>query len=139
MSKDALRIEGLKEFNKALKDVDKNLPKAVRLALNEAADMVVDTAQSKVPRRSGRARKSLKAKSTRTLVRVGGGGGKAVYYGWLDFGGRVGKSKSVRRPFKKKGRYLYPSYFKHRDSGDIQRKMLDALTDVARKAGMDVD
>jgi len=134
---DAIKIEGLKQFSRDLKTLDKDLPKALRLAFNEAADLVVDDARPRVATQSGRARKTVKAASTRTKARVSGGGGRAPYYPWLDFGGRVGRNRSVKRTFKKKGRYIYAAYFKHRDSGDFQDVLNENLIDVARKAGIE--
>jgi hypothetical protein len=119
--------------------MDSDLPKTVRVALNEAANSVVDEAKPRVPKRRGRARASVKAKSTRTLVRVSGGGPKAPYYPWLDFGGRVGRNRSIRRDYKPKGRYIYKAYFRQRDSGEFQEILSDALGDVARRAGLRLD
>lgn len=145
MTIEPIRITGLKEFNKQLKAVDSDLPKAVRVALNQVAEIVVDDARPKVPTgsgrsgRAGRARKSLKVASTRTKVRVRAGGKKAPHYPWLDFGGKVGRRRSVSRPFKREGRYIYRSYFKFKRAGRLQEKAADVLTDVARRAGLEVD
>lgn len=139
MSGDAIKVEGLKEFGRRLKAVDKELPKMVRLALNEAANTVVDEAVPNIPRRSGRAARAVKARSTRTMARVAGGSARAAYYPWLDFGGRVGRNNSVERPFKPKGRYLYPAYFKLRDSGEFEEALSESLEDVARRAGIELD
>lgn len=133
-----IKIEGLAEFNRSLRKLDSDLPKALRLAMNQAADVVIGYAKPRVPRRSGRAVGSIRAASTRTAVRVAAGGRKAPYYPWLDFGGRIGKRKSVRRAFLKEGRYLYAGYFKARDSGQLQDVMTNALVDVARQAGLEV-
>jgi hypothetical protein len=100
------------------------------------ADVVVDVARPRVASRSGRARGSVRAKSTRTAVRIAGGGKRVPYYGWLDYGGRVGRGKAQVRPFKKQGRYLYPAYYATRD--EIPRLLEDALVDVARQAGLEV-
>lgn len=133
-----IKIEGLNEFVRNLKSLDRDLPKAVRKAFNEAADVVVDDARPRVPSRSGRARRSLRSRSTQTRARVSGGGGRAPYYPWLDFGGRVGRDKSVRRPFYREGRYIYRSYFEARDSGEFERVMVKALLDVVESAGIAV-
>lgn len=131
-----IRVEGLREFSRNLKKLDADLPKALRIALNEAADVVVKGARPKVPRKSGRAAASIKARSTRTAVRVVGGGNRVPYYPWLDFGGRVGRNKSVRRPFLKEGRYIYASYFANTD--EFTKVLESALLDVARQAGVEV-
>lgn len=133
---DAIRIEGLREFQRNLRALDSDLPKALRLALNDAANVIVDDARPRVPSRSGRARRSVKARSTRTMSRVAGGGNRAPYYPWLDFGGKVGRNDSVRRPFLEKGRYIYNAYFRHR--GEFVDHLRNSLIDVARQAGVDV-
>jgi hypothetical protein len=134
-----IRIDGLREFSRDLKRLDAGLPKALRMALNESADLVIGDARPKVPTRSGRARKSMRAASTRTAVRVRAGGKRAPHYPWLDFGGRVGRRRSVARPFFKDGRYLYQSYFDLRVRGVFQETLQDALLDVARQAGVEVE
>ena len=135
---DAIRIEGLREFQRGLKAMDRDLPKVLRMAFNDAADIVVDDARPRVPSRTGRAKGTVKARSTQTAARVAGGGNKASYYPWLDFGGRVGRRRSVRRPFLPKGRYIYNAYFRARDSGRFQDVLQDGLLDVAHKAGIEV-
>ncbi len=138
MSSAAIRITGLKEFNKALKTLDSDMPKAVRLAMNQAADVVVQEARPGVPTVTGKAAKSIRAQSTRTAVRVTEGGARAPYMPWLDFGGRVGRRKATVRPFSPDGRYLYPAYYRLRDSGVFVDAMSKALAEVARSAGLEV-
>src|SRR5689334_15341087 len=81
-----IKITGLAEFNRALRRMSTDLPKALRQAQNEAAGIVVDWARPRVPVRSGRAARSVRASSTRTAARVTGGGARVPYYPWLDFG-----------------------------------------------------
>lgn len=131
-----VKITGLREFVRGLKQVDRDLAKLVRLAFNEAADIVVSDARPRMPRRSGKARASVKARSTQTAARIVGGGNKAPWYPWLDFGGRVGRNKSVRRPFLKDGRYIYASY--DRRKGEFIEAMQDGLIKVANDAGIEV-
>jgi hypothetical protein len=133
---DPIRVEGLAEFRRNLKKLNADLPKALRIALNQAADIVVGDARPRVPRRSGRAAASIKARSTQTAVRVVGGSARVAYYPWLDFGGRVGRNKSVRRAFLKEGRYIYKSYFDNSD--EFAEVLQAALLDVARQAGVEV-
>jgi hypothetical protein len=133
-----IKIEGLNEFVRNLKTLDRDLPKAVRLAFNESADLVVDDARPRVPRRSGRAQRSLRSRSTQTRARVSGGGARARHYPWLDFGGRVGVAGSIRRPFLTEGRYIYKSYFELRDSGRFEDVMVKELLRVVESAGIGV-
>lgn len=135
-----IKIEGLAEFRRNLKKIDSELPKAIRLAANEAANIVVDEAKPRVPRgpgRGGHAADSIKAGSTGTAARIKGGGRRFSYYPWLDFGGRAGRNKKVKRPFLKTGRYIWKAFDDR--SGDVWKKLSDGLVDVARSAGVEVD
>jgi hypothetical protein len=134
---DTIGVKGLKEFQRSLKKLDSDLPKALRIALNGASDLIITKATPLIPRKTGAAAGSLKAKSTQKAVRIGVGGRRAPYYPWLDFGGSTGKGKSVHRPFYKKGRYLYPTLEKERDA--ITAIMQAGIVVVAQSAGLDVD
>jgi hypothetical protein len=134
-----VHVDGLAQFQRTLKRLDAGLPKALRLALNEATDIVIDEAVPRIPRRTGRAAASVKAMSTRTAARVAAGGPRVRYYGWLDFGGKTGRNRSVDRRFYKHGRYLYRAYFDKRDSGEFAEALGRALGRVAREAGLKVD
>lgn len=136
---DPVRVEGLRELQRGLKRISTEYPKALRRALNDAAELVVDTARPQIPSRTGAARRSLKPASTQTTSRVRAGGGRVPYYPWLDFGGSVGKRKSVRRPFIKSGRYIYPAYYKLRDSGRFEQVLSDAVLGLVRDVGLEVD
>lgn len=133
-----IKIEGLNEFVRNLKKIDRDLPKMVRVAFNESADVVVADARPRVAKRSGRARGSVRSRSTQRFARVSGGGGRAPHYPWLDFGGRVGRRGTVRRPFLKEGRYIYRSYHDAVASGEFERVMVKALLEVVESADIEV-
>jgi len=130
-------VKGLTEFRKSLRTIDKDLGKGLRKALNTASDFIIGQARPLIPRKTGKAAKSLKARSSQEAVRIVVGGKAAPYYPWLDYGGNVGKDNSAHRPFISEGRYLYPTLGKHR--AEFERLLQGALTDVARGAGIDVD
>jgi len=132
-----IKIDGLSQFRANLRALDRSLPRTLRLAFNEAADIVASDARPRVPARSGRARATVKVKSTQSYARVAGGSGKASYYPWLDFGGRVGRNKSVKRQFLKDGRYIYYSYNRNRDR--FRQVLEESLTATAVQAGFEVD
>lgn len=136
MARQTIEVKGIKEFRAALKQMDANLPKQVRVAFNKAAELVVGYAKPKVPHRSGRAAGSLKVRSSQTAARIAAGGRAAPYYPWLDFGGTVGKNDSVKRPFYTEGRYVYPGLRQNRE--EITQVMSVALADLARNAGLEV-
>lgn len=136
MQIDPITVQGLREFQRSLRQLDAGLPRALRLANNEAAQIVVDWAQPRVASRSGRARRSVRATSGQREAKVTGGGARVPYYPWLDFGGRVGRGGGVRRPFESGGRYIYPGYATNRD--EVQRVLVEALLTVCRQAGIGV-
>lgn len=131
-----IRVEGLAELNRALRQIDAGAPKALRVAQNEAATLLIDRTRPQIPRLTGRAAASLKASSTRTSAAVRVGGARAPYYPWLDFGGATGIAGSVQRPFYKEGRYLYPTLAKVRP--EIEQALERALTTVVRDAGLEI-
>jgi hypothetical protein len=133
---EAIKVTGLAEFNRNLKRLDAEVPKALRVALSGAAEIVLDYARPRVARRSGRAAGSLRAASTRNAVRVKAGGRRAPYYPWLDFGGRVGRRKSVKRAFLKEGRYIFPALDAKR--GQFEAALAGALLGAADSAGLEV-
>lgn len=135
MASDAIRIDGLKQFVGDLKKLDSELPKVLRVAFNAAGADIVDDAQSKIETKSGKARASIKMKSTQKEARIVGGSNKVPYYAWLDFGGKI--PKGGRRPFIREGRYIYAAYFRNRDGVAVKLEL--ALLDAARAAGIEVD
>ncbi len=134
---EAIKVDGLAQFVRNLRKLDADLPKALRIGFNDAAQIVIDTARPRMPRLTGRAASSLRAQSTRTAVRVTEGGRRAPYVPWLDFGGKVGRNRSVRRPFIADGRYLYASFYAKHDQ--VRSAVVAALLDVAKSAGVEVD
>lgn len=133
-----IAVEGLAEFQRGLRQLDKDAPKELRLALNVVSDLLVQRTRPVIPRISGRAANSLKAKSTRTSARVSIGGRAAPYMPWLDFGGKGKRpGRPAPRPFIPEGRYLFPTLTRVRP--EIEAALLAAISDVARGAGLDVD
>lgn len=131
-----IAVGGLAQLSRGLKAVDAAAPKQLRLALNEAAQLLVDEARPKVPAVSGAARRSMVARSTRTSARVAVGGKKAPYFPWLDFGGegRV-KGRPAGRPFIREGRYIYPALARIRPQ--IEAQLQESISAVIRGAGLE--
>lgn len=133
---DPIPVEGLRDLARQLRAVDVNLPKALRLAANEAAEIVVVEARTGVPRKSGKAAKSIKARSTRTAARIVSGGNRAPYMPWLDYGGKVGKNNTAVRPFEPDGRYVYPAFRSKREQ--VEQTYRAALARIIAEAGLEV-
>jgi hypothetical protein len=133
---DPIRIEGLIPFQRALKEMDGESQKQLRVVFNRAADLVVGEASQRVPRRSGRAAQSIKARSGQREAVVVAGGNRAPHFPWLDFGGAVGKQRAVKRRFIKSGRYIYPAYSNNRIK--VQAILEDGLAELVKSAGLEV-
>lgn len=133
MAGSTIQVRGLRELRGALRGIEKTLGPELRKGLNEVADVVLDTARPLVPTRSGKARASLKAGSTEKAVQIKAGGAKAPYWGWLDFGGKVGRNKSVKRRFITEGRYIYPTLTRKREAiEDKFYEVIDRVTEGLR-------
>lgn len=112
MSDDAIRVQGLRELQQALRRIDKNVEKELKNSLREAAKVVAEATAQKVPKRTGRAAASVKPRSTGRGASIALGGSRAPYYPWLDFGGSTkvpGAGNRVQRDRVQGGRYLYPA------------------------------
>jgi len=131
-----IRIDGLAQFSRNLKKLDADLPKMLRLGLNDAVNVVLDYARPRVPSRSGKARRSLRASSTRTKARITAGGKRAPYYPWLDFGGKGPNNRPAKRPFYTDGRYLWKGFIVKRD--EVNAALVRAMVSTAGAAGIDV-
>jgi hypothetical protein len=109
----------------------------MRPVLNEVAQIVVNVARRRIPVVTGAARNSVRVASTGTKVRVQAGGSRAPYYPWLDYGGRVGRNRSVARPWDPGGRYLYPAYGSQR--ANILALLDKRVTALIEAKGLAVD
>lgn len=131
-----ISVAGLRDFQAVLKAADGESQKQLRLVLNDAADVVAGGARRLVPSRSGRARGSVRSTSSQREARVSGGGARAKYYGWLDFGGtRIGRGGGkAARPFLRDGRYVYATYNRRRPW--VLERLGKGLEDLIRRTGM---
>lgn len=128
---DAIKIRGIKEIQAALKQLDGESQKLLRLAFNDAAAPIIKTAKRNMPSGPpvrGHVESTVKPSSGQRDARIRHGGTKYPYSPWLDFGGAVGRQKSVKRKFIKSGRYLYPAFWKHRD--EVQEAAEEALAEI---------
>jgi hypothetical protein len=128
-----VRVRGLEEYRQALTAISDGLEGMQRVVLDQALSMVVGWARPRIPRRSGDTAGSLQLRHGATLAGVEA---TAVHFGWLDYGGRVGRALAVQRRYEPGGRYLYPGLRVHHD--DITEAMRQAYTDLVRRAGLEV-
>jgi hypothetical protein len=133
---DVVQVTGLAQFRRGLRELDRAAPRALRVAGNEAAQLVVDTARPMVPRRSGKAAASIKTRSSQSVVRVVSGGARAPYMPWLDYGGKVGVNDTASRPFMPDGRYVYPAF--RRVRSQFETVLQTALQRIADESGVEL-
>lgn len=131
-------VVGIPDLQKALKQIDRDLPKELAAGLAEASQIVLDAAKPKVPRgKTGRAQDSMKVRKQQRGAALAVGGSKAPYFPWLDFGGKVGRNKSVKRPFIPEGRYIYPTLKEKRPQ--VAAKVDEVLERLATAAGFETE
>lgn len=132
-----IEVTGLRDFQKKLRQMDDALPRQIRIALNAAAQEILDYARPRMPSDTGAARASLKSSSSQRVARIALGGQRAPYAAWLDFGGQgKRKGRPPARPFLKDGRYVYRGLDARRDQ--VTQIMTDALTQLALDAGVEM-
>lgn len=133
---DVVQVTGLAQFRRGLRELDRAAPRALRVAGNEAAQLIVDTARPMVPKRSGKAAASIKTRSSQSAVRVVSGGARAPYMPWLDYGGKVGVNDTASRPFMPDGRYVYPAF--RRVRSQFETVLQQALQRIADESGVEL-
>jgi HK97 gp10 family phage protein len=83
------QIEGLRELQRALRQLGDDTKTAMKPTHQEAADIVAEAARGKAPVRTGRLRRSVKGSAVMSggRVRIGyGGGAPSLYAGPIHFG-----------------------------------------------------
>lgn len=109
-------VSNLAEVRKYLQKIHPDLVPVLREDLKAAIiQNTLPAILRKIPKKSGYAQFTLKARSggNTLYVLAGGKGSVAPYYGWLDFGGTLkgrgrGRNQTIVRPIIKRGRYIYP-------------------------------
>lgn len=130
-----VKVKGLKEFNQAMAAMRDALPAtAQKVALN-AARIVVEDAVPTIPRRSGKAVRSVQGLATNEGASVTGGDG-VVYFRWLAVGGASGRKLANKRKIIRPDRYLNPAYTRNEDR--IQRESEIIFNKALRDAGIEV-
>lgn len=132
-----VEVRGIAELSAAFKGIDKELPKALQVEFKAIAEGVARKAAGKVPQgKTGHAAGSIRARATAKGAGIAFGGPKAEYYPWLDFGGRVGRKRSIKRDIVSGGRYVYPTIGENKE--EIGRAALEAIERVAERNDFEV-
>lgn len=120
-----VKARGLDGFRHELEVAEDRLVEGVRSLMSELADEGADDARS-------RARRGQKTGASMNSIRAMGpvirAGDDVPWYGFADFGGRVGIKRSIHRTYIKGGRWLFPAI---RDIGVIRKS--EAMVEKATK------
>ena len=134
-----VQLDGLKQFRKALGQIDPALQKELRGEFLKVGEKVADDARRRVPRKTGKAAGSIRAGVSGNNAYVQGGKSAVPYYGWLDFGARTpitGRPRTVG-PWKgsgggpQRGRFIYPATDQNRNH--IESEAAQAVDRVCEK------
>jgi len=133
-----VHITGLRELRGALRRADPAVAQAFQKELKAVGMKVAADARKSVPVDSGLAKASIRAVSGGNRIFIAGGKARVPYYGWLDFGGVLGRSggrrnRQVRKKMQK-GRFIYPAIDKNERF--IIRAADRAFSSAKRKVGL---
>lgn len=131
-----VEIRGLREFRGALQQIERELPRELAVRYLERARDLAGRVASQVPRLTGRAAGSVAPRPAASGAALVAGGARAPHFPWLEFGGAVGRNRSVRRELVPDGRWIYPTIAEAGD--EIGQAAGDAVESVARRAGFEV-
>lgn len=128
-----VKVKGLQEFNRAVMKMADDLPATAQNISLNAARIIVTDAVPTIPRRSGRAAKSIQGYATNKGASVSGGKG-VVYFAWLAIGGASGRRHANKRRIVKPDRYLNPAYA--RKKTQINKESKAMFEKACREAGL---
>jgi phage gpG-like protein len=115
----AVRIEGLREFRRDLRALERDAPKALNVAFKEAAQPMVSRAQQLTPRRTGRLASSIRATTRGDRLFIGS---RLPYASLLHWGGVI-RPKGAPITFRR-------TEFITRAVADKQDELIDRLGDA---------
>lgn len=133
---DPIRMKGLEAFRTGLRTMDADTAGMVADVTRRAGELVVADARRRVPVLTGKARASVDLTPKGTAVNISGGGPRVPYFPWLDYGGRVGRKRSVKRPYRPDGRIIYPALSAQKD--EVLRAMEKGLAELVKSGNLKV-
>lgn len=125
---------GNEELARAFRAAARALPRETHQIAEDAAEALVLWTRAKIPlgpARNGHVKYTLRATTKGPVIEVAGGDAAHPYFGWLEFGGRVGIDNSVYRERIREGRYIYPTLARRK--GDIENLMMDGVVELLRR------
>lgn len=142
MAVQIVRVEGLRETQRALRKMGNGIDSGFKTEAKAIAEGVARVARARVPVNTGRARDSIKAGAQMKGAYVQGGKKAVPYYGWLDFGSRTprkGRPRSVG-PWRgsgkgpRDGRFIYPALAEKRH--EVEDRTIKLVKRSRKQAGL---
>jgi hypothetical protein len=134
----AIEVHGLRELNRALKQVEGGTPNALRDTNKKVAQTVTTKARSNAASLGGVAAHvapSLSAVAGATSAGVAGGGARYPMFGGAEFGSiRYKQFAPWRGNGPDAGYFLYPAI--RDEAPHIEEQYAEALNELTRKAGL---
>lgn len=132
MTTRAVRVEGLNEFRRALREGGKELPKELQKVNKAFAADVAGDVRGKYmlahPSRSGRGAQSIRALASQTRAQVALGSARAPYVLGQNFGSHQGPRKKQFRSVRKPDYFLYRTLEQRdKDLRDDYDELLEGL------------
>lgn len=139
MAGDIIRIEGLVQLQRQLKELDGESQKELRVLFNEVAEYVAAGARLRATVKSGKLRGSIRVLSGQRQAIVAGGSGRVKYFGFIDYGGKAGPrsgqgAQKHGRAFIPRGRILYAAFDARRNA--VQEMLNVKFAAFLRRKGL---
>jgi hypothetical protein len=124
-----VRVRGLDGFRHDTEVASERLVEGVRDLMSDLAGDTAKDARRRADKGklTGRSSDSIRAHGPVVTA-----GGDVPWYGFADFGGKVGRNRSIHRTYIKGGRWLFPAV---RDVGVMERgnQVVDDATKELRR------
>lgn len=132
----AVRVEGLADFQRELRQLDSKLPRELTAANKKAAELVAEKARGKATSLGGVAAKtapSIKAAAEQRRSKINIGGARAPWALGAEFGGQGRPTTMQFQPHRgRQGYFLYPTIRDTRDEFmDVYERAIDQLMRAA--------
>lgn len=126
---ETVRVDGLRELGRALKNLEEGLQKEIPRTLKPIAERVASKARGRINSRTGRLAGSIRSFASQRGAGVRMGKKGIEYAGPYEFGGYP-----ASREFIAEGRAIYPTF--KDEAPRVEREVVEALGGLIRKTGL---
>ena len=143
VQRDIIRIEGMRELRRALRDLqDVEATREFREGLKDAARIVATDAQHRARQFSNTIADSIRPRAGGNRAFVVGGKATIPWYGWADFGSRTPNPSPPAGhgpwfksgPGPERGRFIYPAFDANEEQ--VKERIWEAIEAAIRHFNM---